>query len=292
MLARLWIGAALLALAGCSPEPAPRDAHPALWAVKDADTTIYLFGTVHMLKPGLDWFDDGVRAAFDKSDTLMLEVVLPSDAEMNALVRELGTSPTAPDLARFLGSADAPKFLAALRELGVDRHQIDRFEPWLAATYLSSLPLKKLGYGEADGAEAVLREAARQAGKPMAGFETAREQLGYFDRLSMPAQRALLAETIRALPKAGKTLDRAVAAWSAGDDATIAALVNDDVASSPEVAQALLFRRNQRWAEWIGKRMAQPGTVFVAVGAGHFAGPGDVQAELAKRGLKVERVTY
>ncbi|RYD90490.1 MAG: TraB/GumN family protein, partial [Sphingomonadales bacterium] len=98
--------------------------------------------------------------------------------------------------------------------------------------------------------------------------------------------------TIKALPEAGKMLEQAVAAWKAGEADKIAALINDDVAASPELAEALLYKRNQRWAEWIAKRMAQPGTVFVAVGAGHLAGSGGVQAELAKRGLKVERVAY
>lgn len=280
---------ALLALAGCGAKPqAANDADPALWVVRDADTTIYLFGTVHMLKPGLSWFDEGVKAAFDKSDALMLEVVLPGDAEMAALVGELGTH-SGPSL---LSAEETAKLHAAVSSMGMPADALDRSEPWLAATLLASLPLQKLGYEQKDGAEAVLTAAARKAGKPVTGFETAREQLGYFDALSLPAQKALLAETIRTLPETGTLLDRAVAAWGAGDADRIAKLVNDDVASSPEVAEALLFKRNQRWADWIKKRMDQPGTVFVAVGAGHLAGSGGVQAELAKRGLKVERVAY
>jgi hypothetical protein len=169
---------------------------------------------------------------------------------------------------------------------------LDRTEPWLAATSLSSLPLQKLGYEAKQGGEAVLTAAARSAGKTVTGLETAREQLGYFDALSPAAQRALLIETIRALPEAGKALDAAIRAWSNGDSDRIAALINDDVASSPEVADALLYKRNARWAERIAARMEQPGTVFVAVGAGHLAGARGVQAELAKRGLRVERVAY
>ena len=289
----LPLALALLALAGCGARPqAAKDADPALWVVRDADTTIYLFGTVHMLKPGLSWFDEGVKAAFDRSDALMLEVVVPGEAEMGALATELGVTASGPPLSAQLPAAEAARMQAALEGLGMPRDALDRSEPWLAATTLASLPLRKLGYDPKEGAEAVLTAAARKAGKPVAGFETAREQLGYFDALSQGAQTALLAETVRALPQAGKTLDQAIAAWSAGDADTLAALINDDAASSPEVAQALLFRRNRRWADWIAQRMAQPGTVFVAVGAGHLAGPGGVQAELAKRGMKVERVNY
>ncbi|RZL56533.1 MAG: TraB/GumN family protein, partial [Sphingomonas sp.] len=50
--------------------------------------------------------------------------------------------------------------------------------------------------------------------------------------------------------------------------------------------------RNARWATWIKQRMARPGTVFIAVGAGHLAGPESVQAQLAKLGVKAERVKY
>ena len=281
-----------LALAGCSAKPAASDADPALWVVKDADTNIYLFGTVHVLKPGLSWFDEAVKRAFDQSGELVLEVVLPGDAEMGALVAELGTAAGGPALPDQLPAEDAAQLRKVLPEFGMAADALDRSEPWLAATLLSSLPLRGLGYDPRDGAEAVLTAAARAAGKPVTGLETAREQLGYFDRLSLPAQRALLIETIRGLPDAGKTIGAAVDAWSAGDPDRLGRLINDDVAQSPELAEALLTTRNRNWAAWIEKRMAQPGTVFVAVGAGHLAGDGSVQALLAKRGLKVERVRY
>ncbi|NIJ21020.1 hypothetical protein FHS95_002712 [Sphingomonas naasensis] len=292
---KMWIGLALLALGGCGA-PAPRattsDADPALWVVRDADTTIYLFGTVHMLKPGLSWFDDGVKAAFDASDELVLELVMPPQAEMQALVQELGMTRAGPTLPEQLPPAEAAKFRAALPEMGLAPEALDRAEPWLAATMLSAAPLRQLGYDDKDGAEAVLTAAAQRAGKKIAGLETAREQLGYFDRLPMPAQRALLVETLDDLPNAGATIDRMVASWGKGDAEGIARLMNEDLGHSPELAKALLVTRNAKWANWLRQRMAAPGTVFVAVGAGHLAGPAGLQAELARRGLKAERVKY
>jgi len=284
--------AALLALGGCGAKPAANDADPALWVVKDADTTIYLFGTVHMLKPGLGWFDEGVKTAFDASDELVLELVMPPAAEMQALVSELGMTASGPALPDQLSPAEAAKFRAALPEMGLSPEALDRAEPWLAATMLSAAPLRQLGYDEKDGAEAVLTAAAKAGGKHVTGLETAREQLGYFDRLPMPAQRALLVDTLDDLPGAGETIDRMVASWSAGDADGIARLMNEDLSRSPELADALLARRNAKWADWLAKRMKAPGTVFVAVGAGHLAGNAGVQAELAKRGLKAERVVY
>lgn len=287
---------ALLALAlwGCGQKPpAPAEpAHPALWVLKDADTTIYLFGTVHVLKPGLHWFDGGVKRAFDASDTLVLELVMPPDAEMQKLVAELGTAQGGPPLPEQLPPAEAAKMRAALPEYGMAPDSLDRAEPWLAATLLSVMPLRQLGYDDKQGAERTLTDAAKAAGKKIEGLETARQQLGYFDALPLPAQRRLLIETIDDLPKAGSKIDQAVAAWRQGDADGLARLVNADMADAPEVTQALLVNRNRNWAAWISRRMQQPGTVFVAVGAGHLAGSESVQAELAKRGLKVERITY
>lgn len=283
---------ALLALCGCQAKPASNDADPALWVVKDADTTIYLFGTVHMLKPGVGWFDDGVKSAFDASDELVLELVMPPADEMQALVSELGMTATGPALPDQLSPAEAAKFRAALPEMGLSPEALDRAEPWLAATMLSAAPLRQLGYDEKDGAEAVLTAAAKAGGKKVEGLETAREQLGYFDRLPLTAQRALLVDTLEDLPKAGETIDRMVAAWSAGDADGIARLMNEDLSRSPELADALLAQRNRKWADWLATRMKKPGTVFVAVGAGHLAGNAGVQSELAKRGLKAERVIY
>jgi uncharacterized protein YbaP (TraB family) len=292
MLRKLLIGVALLALGGCQAKQAANDADPALWVVKDADTTIYLFGTVHMLKPGLSWFDEGVKSAFDASDELVLELVMPPPAEMQALVSELGMAAAGPALPDQLSPAEAAKFRAALPEIGLSPEALDRAEPWLAATMLSAAPLRQLGYDEKDGAEAVLTAAAKAGGKKIEGLETAREQLGYFDRLPIAAQRALLVDTLDDLPKAGATIDRMVAAWRAGDADSLAKLMNEDLSRSPELAEALLATRNAKWADWLANRMKTPGTIFVAVGAGHLAGSADVQAELAKRGIKAERVDY
>jgi len=289
---KMWIGLALLALCGCQPKQAANDADPALWVVKDADTTIYLFGTVHMLKPGLTWFDEGVKSAFDASDELVLELVMPPEAEMQALVSELGMTSSGPALPDQLSPAEAAKFRAALPEIGLAPDALDRAEPWLAATMLSAAPLRQLGYDEKDGAEAVLTAAAQAGGKRVEGLETAREQLGYFDRLPLPAQRALLVDTLDDLPKAGETIDRMVAFWRKGDADGLAKVMNEDLGRSPELADALLAQRNRKWAAWLAQRMKAPGTVFVAVGAGHLAGNAAVQAELAKRGFKAERVRY
>lgn len=292
MFRALLSGLCFLALLGCRAEAPATDADPALWVVADADTKVYLFGTVHMLKPGLGWFDEAVRDAFDASDALVLELVMPPAEEMQALVEELGMAAAGTPLPETLPPEDAARLRSALTDAGLPADALDRADPWLAATTLTTLPLRELGYAEADGAERVLAEAAAQAGKPVRGLETAREQLRLFDGLPPAAQRQLLHDTLADLPQLGATIERMIGAWSRGDADALAAMLNEDLAHAPALAEALLVRRNRAWADWIARRMAQPGTVFVAVGAGHLAGPASVQAELARRGMRVERVQY
>lgn len=284
---RAFLLAAILLLGSCTE--APRDARPALWAVRDGDTSVYLFGTVHMLRPDLRWFQGPVRAAFDASDALVLELVMPPQAETQTLLDTLGRTPGAPTVAA-LPPAEHAKLDIALRSAGLSDRALDRDEPWLAALTLSLLPLQKLGYDDANGAERVLQTAATKAGKQVAGLETAAQQFGYFDHLSAAAQRRLLTDTADGLADTGRIIDATITAWSKGDADGLARLLNADLAKNPELRATLLARRNRAWAGWIRERMQTPGTVFVAVGAGHLAGDESVLALLRQAGLKVERL--
>jgi hypothetical protein len=286
-------GAALAALfAPAAYAQETRDADPALWVVKDADTTIYLFGTIHALKPGYGWFDEAVKDAFDKSDQVMLEMVEPDAATLQGLVVRMAMNPTGPTVTEQLPENKRAAYTAAMTEAGIPPAMMDRFDAWLPAVALSSASLPKLGYDPNLGAEKTLTAAANAAHKPIGGLETAEQQLGYFDTLPQPLQVKFLVSTIDELAEMGPTLDKMVGNWAAGDPEALAAAMNESLRETPELGKILLTDRNGRWAEWIEKRMADPGTVFIAVGAGHLAGPDSVQAFLAKRNLKAERVRY
>ena len=290
------LGAALSAIALClslpacarpaAPARAANDADPALWVVKDKDTTIYLFGTIHVLKPGLTWFDEAVKTAFDRSDEVKLEIVMPDPAAMQGLVQATGVAAKGtPPLTERLPADKRAAFTKAVTDLGLPANALDTFKPWLA-------PLSKLGYDSSNGPEQVITAAAKQANKPLTGLETAEQQLGFFGSLSDKAQLDFLVGTVDELPKIDQQMAAMVDDWAKGDPDALAAEMNDELKSSPEVAKVLLTDRNARWAAWIKQRMTRPGTVFIAVGAGHLAGPDSVQAQLAKLGVKAERVRY
>ena len=284
--------AAAIAPSPAAPAPATVDADPALWVVKDADTTIYLFGTVHVLKPGLGWFDEAVKTAFDQSDTLVLELVMPAADIAQATAIKAGTAPSGPALSQRLPPRVRTKYLTQLAGFGIPAAAFDRFTPWFAANNLSILPLLKMGYALDSGAEQTLTRAAKESGKPIVGLETLDEQLGFFGSLSQRAQIGYLTSVVNDMPAMGKTIDAMVADWSRGDPQALAKLLNEGLTETPELSKILLNDRNARWAGWIANRLQTPGTVFVAVGAGHLAGKDGVQAKLAQRALIATRIAY
>ncbi len=267
------------------------DANPALWVVKDADTTIYLFGTVHVLRDNLDWFDGAVKRAYDASGDLVLEVVAPTDAAAaQKTVMAIAVDPDGPPLSQKLDPALRARYTAAMTKAELPAPQLEKLEPWFVATLLGTAPLEKLGYTPTDGAETVLATAAAKTGKAVAGLETFGQQLGFLDGLPEPVQIRFLASTIDEMATAETLFAELVDSWARGDADKLATLMNEGMREIPEIGRILLTERNARWAQWVDDRLDRPGTSFVAVGAGHLAGADSLQAMLGKRGFTVTRL--
>jgi uncharacterized protein YbaP (TraB family) len=299
--------AALFPLALCSPltgtspaqaqtAPAPaetEDADPALWVVKDADTILYLFGTVHMLKPGLSWFDEAVKEAFDKSDRLVIEVVLPDDqAAMAAKIIPLAIDQTGKSLSSQLTDSARAAYEAVMNKYGLPVGQFDAFEPWFPGMTLSAVILQSAGFLPDLGSEKVLSAAAKAAGKPIAGLESLEEQMGFFDTLPREDQLKFLNDAVAQEPKVPAEFSEILFAWARGNPDDLALRMNRAKQGSERLASVLLFERNERWAKAIKAKLEEPGTQFIAVGAGHLAGEKSVQEYLKAIGIAAERVAY
>lgn len=260
-------------------------AHPALWVVKDADTTIYLFGTIHLLKPDLRWFEGSVRKAFDQSQQVVVEVADKDQAAAQGSIMQRALLLDGPTITSRLPEASREKFVAALQSHNLPPAVFDKVKPWFASITLAVLPLHNLGYDPKSGADHLLQKAALESGKTLTGLETAEEQIGFFDSLPEPVQMTMLSQTLDELPKLGDTIARMIDVWSRGQPDRLADLMNESVNANPELEKLLLTDRNDRWADWIKARLDKPGTVFIAVGAGHLAGKLSVQAMLKQRGI-------
>lgn len=273
-------------------QPAVQHQGPALWKVADADTTIYLFGTVHMLPDGFDWQSDVVDKAFDSADTLVLEVIGTDDARLTQpVIAELGFTPGLPKLVDRVPADQHAGLNAAIRDAGVPVAALDPMETWLATMMLSTARIVKLGYGIDSGVEGALKTRAVAGRKRIEGLETLREQLGFFDTLPESDQRQLLVASLDDMESIGTLVNTTVRDWAAGDVEKVAAALESDIQGSPDLAKRLLADRNANWANWVENRLATtPGTVFMAVGTGHLAGKDSLQAQLKAKGVKAIRL--
>lgn len=270
--------------------PAPASAHPALWVLRDADTTIYLFGTIHILKPGIDWFDGRVRKAFDASSQLVLELPDIDDPRNQALVAKLAANASGTPFTAHMSANERAAYARTMAGFGLPAMAFDKYKPWFAAINLSLLPLLKLGYDPNSGVERALTAVAVKSAKRISGFETTAQQLGFFDSMPEPLQIKYLDETVKDVETAGPDLEKLVDQWSRGDADGLAETLNEGIGDQPELAKLLLEDRNKRWAAVLKDMLNRPGTFFVAVGAGHLAGKVSVQQQLKRLGLTTTRV--
>ena len=193
------------------------DADPALWVVRDADTTIYLFGTFHMLD-GRPWFNDEIRTAFDASNELVLEAIVPDDpAAIQSLIFRFAVDPQGRRLSQRMSAEDNAKLNTVLTGLGVPTGAFDPLEPWFVSMSMGALVGQRLGIRPENGPEAALRHAAAGRNLPVHELEGMEWQLSLFDRMPEDQQIAQLRQTIDSVVEMPALLGRMLTAWSTGD---------------------------------------------------------------------------
>jgi hypothetical protein len=287
------LGFAALLSAAPAYAKAPQAGHPALWQVSDRDTTIYLFGTIHLLPEHFQWRTPEFDKALQSSQELVVETIVddkdPSKI-MSALASLAFNTPNLPPLIERVPPDKRAALAEVIKKTGLPPQAFDRMETWAAAFILLGVQYRELNLKGEEGVEAVLRNSFTTQGKPVGELETNLEQFGFFDRLPPKGQEALLEGALEDSKAADAEFAGMLQAWAKGDVRDIARTFDHDLAASPELAQALIHQRNSNWTTWIEKRMTQPGTTFIAVGAGHLAGSDSVIAMLQRAGYRVKRV--
>jgi len=281
---------ALLALGSAAEARAPQQAKPALWAVTDADTTIYLFGTIHLLPSDLKWRTARFDEAVTNSRELVVETIVDekNPSKLMAAMASIGLAKGLPPLVDRVPAAKRAKLQAAIKKSGVPETAYNAMKTWMAAFLLLSNQFRDMGLS--GGVEGVLRDDFTAKNKPIGELETNVEQLSFFDRLPEAAQRNLLEGALEDNTTVKRDFGGMLDAWARGDVKGIARTFDKDLSGSPELRDSLIRQRNSNWSKWIEKRMAQPGEVLIAVGAGHLAGPNSVLEMLEKDGYKIKRV--
>jgi uncharacterized protein len=275
--------------ADAASERRPRDAMPgpALWRLQDNDTTIYLFGTIHVLPEGVDWYDARIARAFEASGEFVTELDMRDPTAINAAITAAAPLPENGNLRELMTPEDRRQYEAALTGLGLPPSALDSYEPWYAALNLSLAPLLRAGFDPETGVETALQD--RAGAKQRVALETNEQQVEMFDGMEMPQQLLYLDSAVEGVDQLVPEVNTMMAEWLEGDAAQLGEIMRADL-DDEYLSNRLLINRNMNWAGWIQRRMQQPGTVFVAVGAAHLAGEGSVQDQLAARRLRVTRI--
>jgi uncharacterized protein YbaP (TraB family) len=264
---------------------------PALWKVADADTTVYLFGTFHALKPGIEWFNGPVKTAYEASSEVALEATDAQDAQlMGQLVLKYAVDPQGRTLSGVIGPELASQLGSRLAQMNLSLAQIEPMEPWMAVMTLAQLQLQSEGFAPELGVDVTLQAAAAQAGKTLTSIEGAEAQLKLLDSFPEDRQIAWLSLSLRDWDESPEVLDELLDYWRTGNVAAFADEMAESMEDVPNLNQALMVDRNEGFADWVVARMAQPGVVFMAIGAGHLAGSESVQDFLRDDGFAATRL--
>lgn len=292
---RAFAALVAVSLASCAQAPAPEEGGitPALYAVRDRDSTIYLYGTVHVRPRGADWGNARVRAAIDESEEIWTELLMnpETDQQTQALAMRLGAATPGRPLSSWLTPEENAALNAVTTRFGMPQGALEPLQPWMASLTLTLVPLLQAGYDPASGVDRSIDVYADAAGKNMRALETAEQQLSFFANLSPEVQREMLQEAISESENVATMLGEMSAAWERGDDEALQrAVVDDSREEYPELYQMLFVDRNNAWMTVLTREMEGSGVDFVAVGAGHIIGPDGLVAQFRARGYRVERV--
>lgn len=285
MFRSILAASCLLALAA-----GPARAQPPVWVVRDADSEIVIFGSIHLLPPGVEWTPPVLDEVLAKADDIWFELPIDpaSTAESGRLALAQGLLPVGEKLSDKLSPVGRERLARACAGLGVSCPVVETMRPWLAEMTLVIGRLARDGASGSLGVEQTLAAAAPATAQRRA-FETPAEQIAFFAGASEADQVASLEDSLRVMEEDPGAFGELVDAWVGGDLAAIEALGLKPLRkAAPGLYDRLIVQRNARWAKTIEERLAGSGETVVVVGAGHLTGPDGVPAMLRARGLTVE----
>ena len=287
MSARRLLGAWCVLLAAATPANA-RELH-SLWEIDTVHNTVYLLGSVHMLRESDYPLAAPIDAAYADAEVLVMELDMddldPIEFQLELMQKSM--LPADESLRSVLGEAVYRDAEQKADELDVRLEMLSRVEPWFAALTITNLQMVKLGYTAATGIEGHFQARAARDGKEIRGLETVAEQLDIFDSMPGTVQRELLLKTLDDALEAEVTMQALVGAWKRGDTRELERELLEGFADIPGLYEQLLVQRNRSWVRQIEDLIGQDRDYLIIVGAMHLVGEDSVVALLRRRGYGV-----
>jgi uncharacterized protein YbaP (TraB family) len=288
-LAALAFTAALAAV----PAQAVTAERSVVWSVRGAHNTVYLFGSIHVLRPGDVGLPRAAAEAYDDAEQLVMEIDMddPAVADPLAMAAEMqrhARLPAGQSLRSVMGD-DYAAVATKLREAGLELSLFDDFAPWFVGMLVLQLEIAKRGFDPAHGIEQQVTDRAIADRKPILGLETPAEQFAILAGLPLPEQKRFLLMTLEETDQTDAMLERLLNAWRTGDTATLAQALSEEFEDFPELYRPLTEDRNRAWVVQLVELLDDRDDYLVVVGALHLVGRNSVVDLLRQRGYRVTR---
>ncbi len=259
----------------------------ALWELHGKHNTVYLLGSIHVLRPTDYPLAPAVLAAYADAKSIVMEVNL-QEIDAQQMQTELLASARLPEgktLPSIMGVQRYQQATALARGLGVELSIFDAFAPWFVAEAISQLQLQQLGFTPNSGVEMFFLDHARSDSKSVAGLETVHDQIALFDALPFETQADYLIASLEEAHDLPKEVDDMVHAWARGDTLWFAEQLKSEIGRDPKLYQSILVARNRKWIPKIEALLNDNKNYLVIVGTGHLVGEGSVIEFLKKDGI-------
>lgn len=268
-----------------------RNDGPALWVVKDHDSTIYLFGTVHLLPANTSWLRDDVREVFDQSGTIFFEADSGREGQIKAtvLTQSLGFYSNGLRLTDKFDRYQLRLLEAAALSSNTPLAALQNMKPWLAAEILTLAAAEDAGLSAEVSADEALKSRALRQQKNIRYLDTIEGQIRASADQPEFVQELMIMDALEGYNALGDNLKRTAENWMIGRTDYLLQNVIKTKSRSPELYQALFKDRNRKWAQILIRHMEDSGTSFAAIGAGHLLGEDSLITHLKEAGYDVKR---
>ena len=263
-----------------------------VWALHGDHNTVYLAGSVHLLKAAESTLPPGFDRAYKGSKAIVMELAIDKVDPMATAswMMENGMLQEGTTLRDKIGEERYRRVSKEAERLSVPTEAIDMMQPWVVGLQLIEMQYMKLGYDPQSGVEQQLQHKAQADGKPISGLETMDDQLGVLQGMSTADQARFLDMVVDEMHDVGGETQSVVNAWRSGDAGKLSALLGEEYKSFPNLYRLLVSERNKRWVPQIEKLLRGGQDAFVVVGALHLVGDGGLLEILRRDGFKAEQL--
>ena len=286
---KTWLA---LLLAGC-PALAADDGHPlSMWRIDGARNSVYLLGSIHMLRETDYPIPSAIYEAYGEAETLIMEIDMDDIDPLaeRSLAMELGLIQDGRTLRDLMGPALYAQAESLAEPLQIPLALLEKAEPWYAAINVEMMMLMRIGFNPMHGVETHLSEIAQRDNKEILGLETTREQLEILDNLSLGSQQDLLMQTLSDSMELTNIMDEMVDAWLYGNTDFLEKSLLADTQEFDELYEAIVARRNRNWAAKIQELLREDDDYLIVVGALHLVGEEGVPRLMSRRGYEVTQL--